>query len=214
MVLLSGRRTFANLMKYIKMAVSFNFGEVVSVVIANVLLPFLPETPIQLLVESLLYDFGQLTLPFDNVDKEYLQSPKKLDINDLKHFMLFMGPLSSAFDMMVFASLWFIFGLREAAAVQTIWFTYSIVSNLMGMHIIRTAKMPFKESNANIKVYFSSILLMIAGILVPYTVLGKAIGLVPITLNYLHVILGISILYCIVAIFAKKIYIKKYGSWI
>ena len=209
-----GRRTFANLMKYIKMAVSFNFGEVVSVVIASVLLPFLPETPIQLLVESLLYDFGQMTLPFDNVDKEYLQSPKKLDINDLKHFMLFMGPLSSLFDMMVFASLWFVFGLREAAAVQTIWFTYSIVSNLMGMHIIRTAKMPFKESNANIKVYFSSILLMIVGILVPYTILGKAIGLVPITLSYLHVILGISILYCIVAIFAKKVYIKKYGNWI
>ena len=196
------------------MAVSFNFGEVMSVVIASVLLPFLPETPIQLLVESLLYDFGQMTLPFDNVDQEYLSSPKKLDINDLKHFMLFMGPLSSAFDMMVFASLWFVFGLREAAAVQTIWFTYSIVSNLMGMHIIRTAKIPFAQSNANKMVYFSSVLLMIIGILVPYTFLGSAIGLVPITLSYLHVILGISILYCIVAIFAKKIYIKKYGNWI
>ena len=201
-------------MKYIKMAVSFNFGEVMSVVIASVLLPFLPETPIQLLVESLLYDFGQLTLPFDNVDTEYLVTPKKLDINDLKHFMLFMGPLSSLFDMIVFASLWFIFGLREAAAVQTVWFTYSIVSNLMGMHIIRTAKIPFKESHANIKVYFSSISLMIIGILVPYTILGKTIGLVPITLDYLHVIIGTSILYCIVAIFAKKIYIKKYGNWI
>lgn len=201
-------------MKYIKMAVSFNFGEVMSVVIASVLLPFLPETPIQLLVESLLYDFGQLTLPFDNVDKEYLESPKKLEIKDLKHFMLFMGPLSSAFDMMVFALLWYTFGLREAAAVQTVWFTYSIVSNLMGMHIIRTAKIPFKESHANKMVYFSSILLMIIGILVPYTFLGNAIGLVPITLNYLHVILGISMLYCIVAIFAKKIYIKKYGNWI
>ena len=77
------------------MAVSFNFGEVVSVIIASVLLPFLPETPIQLLVESLLYDFGQMTLPFDNVDAEYLQKPKKLDIKSLKHFMLFMGPLSS-----------------------------------------------------------------------------------------------------------------------
>lgn len=196
------------------MAVSFNFGEVVSVIIASVLLPFLPETPIQLLVESLLYDFGQMTIPFDNVDQEYLQEPKKLDIKDLKHFMLFMGPLSSIFDMLVFASLWFIFGIREAAAIQTIWFSYSIVSNLMGMHIIRTAKMPFIKSNANKMVYFSSILLSIIAILVPYTLLGTAIGLVPITLNYLNVILGVSILYCIVAIFAKKIYIKKYGSWI
>ena len=196
------------------MAVSFNFGEVVSVIIASVLLPFLPETPIQLLVESLLYDFGQMTIPFDNVDKEYIEHPKKFDIKDLKHFMLFMGPLSSAFDMMVFASLWFIFGLREAAVFQTVWFSYSIVSNLMGMHIIRTAKLPFVQSNANKAVYISSILLSIIGILVPYTILGKAIGLVPVTLNYLNVILGVSILYCIVAIFAKKIYIKKYKSWI
>lgn len=201
-------------MKYIKMAVSFNFGEVLSVIIASVLLPFLPETPIQLLVESLLYDFGQMTLPLDNVDKEYLDEPKRFDIKDLKHFMLFMGPLSSAFDLLVFAMLWYFLGIRTAAAVQTIWFTYSIVSNLMGMHIIRTAKMPFKESHASKMVYLSSGLLMIAGILVPYTILGKAIGLVPITLHYLPVILGVSILYCFVAIFAKKIYIKKYGNWI
>lgn len=146
--------------------------------------------------------------------KNICGQPKKFDIKDLKHFMLFMGPLSSAFDMLVFASLWFIFGIREAAIFQTVWFTYSIVSNLMGMHIIRTAKMPFLQSNANKAVYFSSILLSIIGILVPYTFLGKAIGLVPVTLNYLSVILGISALYCVVAIFAKKIYIKKYGSWI
>lgn len=209
-----GRRTFGNLMKYIKMAVSFNFGEVMSVIIASVFLPFLPETPIQLLVESLLYDFGQLTLPFDNVDKEYLQSPKRFDIKDLKHFMLFMGPLSSAFDMLVFASLWFIFGIREASVFQTVWFSYSIVSNLTGMHIIRTAKMPFIQSNANKMVYFSSILLSIIGVLVPYTFLGKAIGLVPVTLNYLNVIIGVTALYCVAAIFAKKIYIKKYGDWI
>lgn len=209
-----GRRTFGNLMKYIKMAVSFNFGEVMSVIIASVFLPFLPETPIQLLVESLLYDFGQLTLPFDNVDKEYLQSPKRFDVKDLKHFMLFMGPLSSAFDMLVFASLWFIFGIREAAVFQTVWFSYSIVSNLTGMHIIRTAKMPFVQSNANKMVYFSSILLSIIGVLVPYTLLGKAIGLVPVTLNYLNVIIGVTALYCVAAIFAKKIYIKKYGDWI
>ena len=201
-------------MKYIKMAVSFNFGEVLSVIIASVLLPFLPETPIQLLVESLLYDFGQMTLPLDHVDKEYLEEPKRFDIKDLKHFMLFMGPLSSAFDLIVFAMLWYVLKIRTAAGVQTIWFTYSIVSNLMGMHIIRTAKMPFKESHASRSVYLSSILLMIAGILVPYTILGEVIGLVPITLRYLPVILEVSILYCFVAILAKKIYIKKYGNWI
>lgn len=201
-------------MKYIKMASSFNFGEVVSIVIASILLPFLPETPIQLLVESLLYDLGQLTLPFDNVDKEYLQKPKRFDVKSLKHFMLFMGPLSSCFDLIVFVAMWFIFSVRDVATFQTIWFSYSIVSNLVGMHIIRTAKIPFVQSNAHKMVYFSSILLSIVGIVVPYTILGNVIGLVPLELKYLSIIIIVPILYCFVALIAKKIYIKKYGEWI
>lgn len=209
-----GRKTFGNLMKYIKMATSFNFGEVMSVIIASVLLPFLPETPIQLLVEGLLYDFGQLTLPFDNVDKEYLQKPRQFNLKSLKNFMLFMGPLSSIFDLIVFASLWFVFHLREVALFQTVWFTYSIVSNLLGMHVIRTAKIPFLQSNANKMVYLSSGLLSIIGIAVPFTWLGKTIGLVPIPLSYMSIIIGVPILYCFVAMFAKKVYIRKYGEWI
>ena len=209
-----GRTTFANLMKYIKLATSFNFGEVLSVVIASALLPFLPETPIQLLVEGLIYDFGQMTLPFDYVDKEILKEPKKLSVTSLKNFIFFMGPLSSAFDMMVFASLWFLFKVRDVAIFQTIWFSYSIVSNLVGMHIIRTAKIPFIQSNAHKTVYTSSILLMIVGLIVPFTTLGTLIGFVPISLKYIALILVITLLYSIVAIFAKKIYIKKYGEWI
>ncbi len=209
-----GRRTFANLLKYIKMAVSFNFGEVSSVIIASILFPFLPITPIQLLVQSLLYDFGQLTLPFDNVDEEYLQKPRKWDIQSLKHFMLFMGPLSSCFDMIVFASMWFIFGIRDSATFQTIWFSYGVASNLIGMHIIRTAKIPFIQSNANKVVYFSSILLSIIAIIIPYTFIGNLIGLVAIPFKYLSIIIGVPVLYCFVALFAKKIYIKKYKEWI
>ena len=209
-----GRKTFANLMKYIKMAVSFNFGEVSSVIIASILLPFLPITPIQLLVQSLLYDFGQLTLPLDNVDKEYLNTPKRWNIKDIKNFTLFMGPLSSSFDMIVFASLWFIFGIREAAIFQTVWFSYGVVSNLVGMHIIRTAKTPFVQSNASKMVYSSSILLSIVAILFPYTPIGHIIGLASISLKYLVVIIGVPILYCFVALGAKKIYVKKYGEWI
>ena len=209
-----GRRTFVNLMKYIKLATSFNFGEVISVIIASALLPFLPETPIQLLVEGLLYDFGQMTLPFDHVDKEDLQKPKKLDIKSLKHFMFFWGPLSSCFDMVVFACLWFFFNIREAALFQTIWFSYSIVSNLIGMHIIRTAKLPFIQSNAHRAVYISSISLIIIGILVPFTGLGAMIGLVPMQFSDIVLIFGVTFLYCIVAIFAKKVYLKKYKEWI
>lgn len=208
-----GRRTFVNLMKYIKLATSFNFGEVMSVIIASVVLPFLPETPIQLLVEGLLYDFGQMTLPFDHVDKEDLEKPKKLDINSLKHFMFFWGPLSSSFDMIVFACLWFLFNVREAALFQTIWFSYSIVSNLVGMHIIRTVKLPFIQSNAHKAVYISSISLIIIGLLVPFTGLGAMIGLVPMQLSDIALIFGVTFLYCIVAIFAKKIYLKKYKEW-
>lgn len=196
------------------MATSFNFGEVVSVIVASAFLPFLPETPIQLLVEGLLYDFGQMTIPFDNVDKEIVEKPKKLDIKSLKRFMLFMGPVSSVFDLIVFASLWFVFMVRDVAHFQTIWFTYSIVSNLVGMHIIRTAKIPFIQSNANKAVYISSILLIMVGILVPFTPLGTAIGLVPIAAEYIWMIFGVTFLYCILASFAKKIYIKKYGEWI
>ena len=209
-----GRRTFVNLMKYIKLATSFNFGEVVSVIIASAFLPFLPETPIQLLVEGLLYDFGQMTLPFDHVDKESLQKPKKLDIKSLKHFMLFMGPVSSMFDIVVFISLWIFFKVRDAATFQTIWFSYSIVSNLVGMHIIRTSKIPFIQSNAHKAVYISSITLIIIGLIVPFTGLGAMIGLVPIAVKYIFLIFVVTILYCFVALFAKKIYIKKYGEWI
>ena len=209
-----GRRTFVNLMKYIKMATSFNFGEVLSVMIASVLLPFLPETPIQLLVEGLLYDFGQMTLPFDNVDKEDLQEPKKLDINSLKRFMFIMGPLSSAFDLIIFAYVWFVFKIRDAATFQSIWFTYSIISNLFGMHIIRTSKNPIEGSNASKPVYFSSIAIMIISIIIPYTILGKAIGLVPVAVNIILIMIAISLFYCIVASIAKKMYIKKYGEWI
>lgn len=209
-----GRRTFVNLMKYIKMATSFNFGEVVSVIIASACLPFLPETPIQLLVEGLIYDFGQMTIPFDNVDKELLEKPKKLDIKSLKRFMLFMGPVSSLFDLIVFTSLWFVFMVRDVTHFQTVWFTYSIVSNLIGMHIIRTAKLPFIQSNANKAVYISSILLILVGIAVPFTAIGSAIGLAPLALMDIGLIFGVTFLYCIIASIAKKIYIRKYKEWI
>lgn len=209
-----GRYTFGNLMKYIKLAASFNFGEVVSVIIASVFLPFLPETPIQLLVEGLLYDFGQLTLPFDNVDESYVKEPKRFNINNLKHFIFFMGPLSSLFDLIVFFIMIFIFKINTPAIFQTIWFSYSIVSNLLGLHIIRTEKIPFIQSNASKPVYFSSILLSLVGMIIPYTFIGHYIGLVPLELKYFSIIIIVPIMYCLVALKAKKIYMKKYKNWI
>ena len=213
---MEGRKTFGNLMKYIKMAVSFNFGEVLSVVIASVFLPFFPITPIQLLVQSLLYDCGQLSVPLDNVDKEYLAKPKVWDIKGIKRFMLYMGPTSSIFDILVFAILWFGFRLRapEAALFQTIWFSYGVVSNLVGLHIIRTGKVPIIQSNASKYVYFSSIILSVIAIAIPYTFIGTFLGLEALPAKYLGVIIGVPILYCFVASFVKKVYIKKFEDWI
>lgn len=211
-----GRKTFGNLLKYIKMAVSFNFGEVLSVLIASILLPFIPITPIQLLVQSLLYDFGQLSLPLDHVDKEYLEKPRRWNLTSIKNFMLFMGPTSSIFDLLVFSILWYGFKLRapDVALFQTIWFSYGVVSNLVGLHVIRTSKIPFFQSHASKSVYLSSIILSIVALIIPFTFIGNFIGLVALPLKYIALIITIPILYCFLALFVKKLYIKKYGEWI
>ncbi len=211
-----GRKTFTNLMKYIKFAISNNFGEVSSVVVASVLLPFFPITPVQLLVQSLLYDMGQLSLPFDNVDKEMLKDPKKLESRSLFRFMVFMGPMSSIFDLLIFATLWFVFklGPAQAALFQTIWFSYGIVSNLVGLHMIRTTKTPFIQSNASKIVYGTSIGLSIIALLIPFTFIGRAIGLVAIPFNFIILIFAAVVVYCIISLYAKKLFIKKFGEWL
>ena len=213
---IEGRKTFGNLQKYIKMAVSFNFGEVLSVLIASILLPFFPITPIQLLVQSLIYDLGQLSIPYDNVDREYLDKPRVWNMKSIKRFMLWMGPASSVFDLMVFSILWFGFGLRlpDAALFQSIWFSYGVVSNLVGLHVIRTAKTPFIESHSSKAVYATSIGLSIVAILIPFSFIGKYIGLVPIPLKYFSIILLVPVLYCFLATIVKRKYIKKYKEWL
>ena len=213
---IEGRKTFGNLMKYIKMAASFNFGEVSSILIASIFLPFFPITPIQLLVQSLIYDIGQLSLPMDNVDKEYTQKPRIWDMQSLKHFMLWMGPTSAIFDLLIFALLWFVFKIREeqAALFQTIWFSYGIVSNLIGLHIIRTAKIPFIESHASKTVYLFTIVICAVAIIVPFTFIGKFLGLAFLTPFFIAFIFIIPILYCFLAMVVKRKYVKKYGDWI
>lgn len=213
---IEGRKTFGNLMKYIKMAASFNFGEVSSILIASIFLPFFPITPIQLLVQSLIYDIGQLSLPLDNVDEEYTQKPRIWDMQSLKHFMLWMGPTSAIFDLLIFALLWFVFKIREeqASLFQTIWFSYGIVSNLIGLHIIRTAKIPFIESHASKIVYIFTTIICAVAIIVPFTFIGKFLGLALLTPFFIVFIFIIPILYCFLAMVVKKQYIKKYGDWI
>ena len=157
-----------------------------------------------------------MSLPFDNVDSDALKKPRKWSMQAIKRFMIAMGPLSSCFDLIVFAMLWFVFklGPNDAALFQTIWFSYGIISNLFGLHIIRTAKVPFIQSNAAKPVYMSSIIVSLLAILVPFTPLGAAIGLVAIPLKYMALIFLTPVVYCIIAQFAKHRYIKKYGEWL
>ena len=211
---IEGRKTFGNLLKYIKIAVSSNFGEVISVMIASLVLPFFPLTPIQLLVQSLLYDLGQLSLPYDNGDKESVQKPRRWDMKSIKRFMYYMGPTSSIFDLVVFALLWFAFGIRTAELFQTTWFCYGIISTMMGLHVIRSSKRPFVETHASNAVYATTILISLVTLLIPFTPLGSIIGFVPIPLTYIVVILGVAFLYCMLASIVKKLYIKKYGEWL
>jgi len=213
---IEGRKTFGNLMKYIKLAASFNFGEVSSILIASIFLPFFPITPIQLLIQSLIYDIGQLSLPMDNIDEEYTKEPRKWNLKSLKQFMLWMGPTSAIFDLLIFALLWYVFGIRESQAslFQTIWFSYGIVSNLIGLHIIRTAKIPFIQSHASKIVYLFTLIICTLAVLVPFTILGKFIGLVPLPPCFIVFIFFIPILYCFLAMIVKRQYIKKHGNWI
>ena len=137
-------------------------------------------------------------------------------MKSLKRFMLYMGPTSSIFDLMIFAILWFGFGLRmpDAALFQSIWFSYGVVSNLVGLHVIRTSKRPFIQSNASKAVYTTSIILSIVAIIIPFTFIGSYIGLVPIPLKYFTMILLVPVLYCLLASVIKRKYIKKYGEWL
>ena len=147
--------------------------------------------------------------------QEYgIKKPKRFSLSQLKDFIFFMGPLSAIFDLIVYSSLWFIFKVRDVATFQTMSFSFSIVSNLVGMHIIRTSKIPFIQSNAHKAVYISSIALMFIGILIPFTGLGTILGFIPLELKYIGLIFGVTFLYCIVAMVAKKIYIKKFKEWI
>ncbi|MCL2001288.1 MAG: magnesium-translocating P-type ATPase, partial [Planctomycetes bacterium] len=141
-----GRKTFGNIMKYIKMATSGNFGNMFSVLIASVFLPFLPMLPIHILMQNLLCEFSQIGIPFDGVDAEYIKSPRKWDAASIRRFIFFMGPQSSFFDLACFAVLWWVIGANTigmAPVFQCGWFVFGTVSQALVIHLIRTAKIPF-----------------------------------------------------------------------
>lgn len=212
-----GRLTFGNIMKYIKMATSSNFGNVFSILGASAFLPFLPMLPIQLLVQNLLYDFSQIALPWDDMDEDYLESPKKWEPEGIKRFMLYIGPISSIFDYALFAIMFFVFKANSPEhqhLFQTGWFVVGLLSQTLIIHIIRTKKVPFIQSWASTPIVATTSLIMLVGIAIPFTPLAGVLSLVPLPLAYFPWLIALLIAYSLLTQFVKNWYIAKFNEWI
>ncbi len=214
---LEGRKIFGNIIKYIKMTASSNFGNVFSVLVASAFLPFLPMLPIQLLVLNLLYDISQTSIPFDDMDPDYLLVPRKWSADDIGRFMVTIGPTSSIFDMVTFAVMWWVFKANSPAheaLFQSGWFIESLLSQTLVVHIIRTAKIPFIQSRATWPVLALTATIMVIGMILPFSPLGGHLGLEPLGGSYfvwLFLILGSYIALMQVV---KAWYMKKYHGWL
>ncbi|HEX9462970.1 MAG TPA: magnesium-translocating P-type ATPase [Alphaproteobacteria bacterium] len=214
---LEGRRTFANILKYIKMTASSNFGNVFSVLGSSALLPFLPMMPIQLLVQNLSYDISQVSVPFDRVDAEYLARPRKWVASDIARFMLFIGPISSIFDYTTFMLLWFVFGAsspEHQALFQSGWFVEGLLSQTMIVHMLRTEKIPFLQSWPSPAVLLATGAVVAFGIITPFTSFGASIGMTPLPWSYFPWLVGILLSYCLLTQLIKTWYIRRFGMWL
>jgi Mg2+-importing ATPase len=207
---LEGRKTFGNTLKYILMGLSSNFGNMFSVLGAVLFLPFLPMLPVQILLNNLIYDFSQITIPSDNVDKEYTQKPKRWNMKFIKRFMLTFGPVSSVFDFITFFVLFGVFH-ASAAVFQTGWFMESLATQTLVIHIIRTQQTPFLKSTASKYLIISTLLCVTIGWLIPYTPIGPFLGFKPLPLSLVIILASLVIIYLIIVEIVKRIFYKKYS---
>jgi Mg2+-importing ATPase len=210
---LEGRVTFGNIIKYIKMTASSNFGNVLSMLVASILLPFLPMLPLQILVLNLLYDISQLSIPFDRMDEEYVRQPRKWDAGDIGRFMCWIGPTSSVFDITTFALLWFWFGANapaHQAFFQSGWFVESLITQTLVVHMIRTRRIPFVQSAASAPVLALTSAIIAAGIAIPYTVLGGHLGMVELPLELFGWLAATVAAYCVLTQLVKVMYIHRF----
>jgi len=214
---LEGRKTFGNIIKYIKMTASSNFGNVFSVLAASAFLPFLPMLPVQLLTQNLLYDFSQTTIPFDNLDPDYLDVPRKWNADDIGRFMLFIGPISSVFDILTFLVMWHIFGAdgtEHASLFQAGWFIEGLLSQTLIVHMIRTEKIPFIQSRASWPVLTMTGAVMLTGIAIPFLPLGARLGFEA-PPGWYFLFLGVILLsYMLLTQVVKQWYMRRFGSWL
>ena len=215
---IEGRKVYGNIIKYMKMALSSDFGDVFSIFIASIFLPFLPLLPIQMLIQDFLYDFSQIAIPYDNVDEEFLIKPKKWDTKGLGTFMNVMGPVSSIIDVLAFLAFWFILGYNSVASetyFQTAWFVECLISETLIIHFVRTSKIPFIESKASPMLTKLTLVTIIGTILTPillHNISSFHFEILP--FSYYLIVLALTALYVVLVQFVKKIYIKKVGEWL
>ncbi|MDN3584236.1 magnesium-translocating P-type ATPase [Mucilaginibacter flavus] len=212
-----GRRTFGNIIKYIKMTASSNFGNMFSMLGASVLLPFLPMLPIQILVQNLLYDISQISIPWDTMDSEFIEKPQKWDASGISKFMVYIGPISSIFDYATFAVMWFVFKANSTAhqsVFQSGWFIEGLLSQTLIVHMIRTRKVPFIQSWAAAPVVALTSLIMLAGIALPFSPLASVLKMQPLSLSYFPWLFTILIMYCVFTQFIKNWFINKFHHWL
>lgn len=212
-----GRRTFGNIIKYIKMTASSNFGNMFSMLGASALLPFLPMLPIQILVNNLLYDISQVSIPWDIMDEEYIVQPRKWDASGISKFMMYIGPISSIFDYSTFAVLWFVFKANSPAhqtLFQTGWFVESLLSQTLIVHMIRTRKIPFIQSWAAAPVVALTSAIMIIGISLPFTPFAPALKMQPLPFGFFPWLIGILFVYCLLTQLIKNWFINKFTQWL
>jgi len=210
---LEGRKTFGNTMKYILMGTSSNFGNMFSVAAASLFLPFLPMLPIQILLNNLLYDMSESTIPTDNVDPSYLNTPKKWDIGFIKKFIVIFGPLSSVFDFITFFILLFIFN-ADATLFQTAWFIESICTQTLVIFVIRTRVVPFYRSRPSRLLLASTLLIVAFACILPFTVIGSIFGFVHPPITFFVVLAGLVAGYLVIVELVKIWFYKRYSSFI
>ncbi len=221
--ILEGRRVFGNIIKYIKMGASSNFGNMFSVVGGSYFLPFLPMAPIQILTNNLLYDFSQTGIPMDNVDEEYLKTPKKWNIGNIKKFMLYIGPISSIFDYATYFLMLYFFGCiaytpgtPHGAYLEKLfhtgWFVESLLTQTFIVYIIRTKKIPFLQSVPSIPMVFATVVVILVGVFLPYSHFADKLGFVSLPASYWFWITGFMAFYAVMTHKMKVWFYRKFGD--
>lgn len=214
---ITGRKTFTNILKYLKMATSGNFGNMLSIIIASLFLPFLPMLPIHILIQNLLNDFAQMGMPFDNVDREYLQNPKKWNTDGLKRFMFAFGIISTVLDIICFAILWFVMKfntIEKAVLFQTGWFAFGIISQTLIIHLMRTSKIPFVTSKPSKQLVISTLTITILTLIISFTNIAIIFDLSKLPIQYGIIIILLMIVYAIIIQTYKKLYLRNNKEWL